>query len=229
MATNDARTGAVVSGKIITIAQQKGGSGKTTLTANLAVAAMQSGLKVGLLDTDPQGSLGRWFMQRCEVLGEDEQGLDFGTASAWGARFEAKKMLKECDLVLIDTPPKMGTDGRPSIAAATFVIVPVSPSPLDVWATEPTLELIASEKVPSCAVITRCAPRTRLTQDMDRALEELNLPRTEGRIVNRVIFAESMQLGKSVLDKSPTGPAAADIRAVWDEIANPIASRQKPS
>ncbi|MEP0944240.1 MAG: ParA family partition ATPase [Rhizobiaceae bacterium] len=216
-----------MTGKIITIAQQKGGSGKTTLTANLAVAASQHGLQVGILDTDPQGSLGRWYMQRCEVLGEAAQGLQFGTASAWGARFEAQKMLKTCDLVLIDTPPKMGSDGRPSITAADFVIIPVSPSPLDIWATEPTLELVRAEKVPCCAAVTRCAPRTKMTQEIDAALDTLSVDRLTQRIVNRVIFAEAMQLGKSVLEKSPSGPAAQEIRNLWSEIADRTAQNQE--
>lgn len=207
-----------MSGKIITVAQQKGGSGKTTLVANLAVAAAQSGRKIGLLDTDPQGSLGRWFLQRCEAMKEAEQGLEFGTASAWGARYEAQKMLKICDLVFIDTPPKMGTDGRPAIAAADIVLVPVSPSPLDLWATEPTLELIRSENVLARAVITRCAPRTRMTQGMDPALRELNLQRLATPVVNRVVNTEAMLTGKSVLEIRPSSPAAIDIRQLWQEL-----------
>ena len=60
-----------VTGRIITVAQQKGGSGKTTLTANLAVALRRKGFTVAVLDTDPQGSLGRWFMERLQAMGED--------------------------------------------------------------------------------------------------------------------------------------------------------------
>lgn len=61
-----------MAGRIITVAQQKGGSGKTTLTVNLAVALRRRGLSVAVLDTDPQGSLGRWFMERLDRQGEDE-------------------------------------------------------------------------------------------------------------------------------------------------------------
>ncbi|MEL6516481.1 MAG: ParA family protein, partial [Pseudomonadota bacterium] len=81
-------------GHVITVAQQKGGSGKTTIAANLAVAFARQGRSVALLDTDPQGSLGRWFMARRELGLED---LEFSTASAWGVSYECDKLRKEHD------------------------------------------------------------------------------------------------------------------------------------
>ena len=65
------RSGDSMAARIITVAQQKGGSGKTTLTVNLAVALRRKGFRVAVLDTDPQGSLGRWFMERLQAIGED--------------------------------------------------------------------------------------------------------------------------------------------------------------
>lgn len=72
-----------MAGRIITVAQQKGGSGKTTLAVNLAVALHERGHSVALVDTDPQGSMGRWFIERMGTQGEDEA-MDFSTSSAWG-------------------------------------------------------------------------------------------------------------------------------------------------
>ena len=92
-----------MAGKIITVAQQKGGAGKTTIAANLAVALARMGKTVTLLDTDPQGSLGRWFMMRREMGLTD---IEFSTASAWGVSYECDKLRKSADFVLIDTPPK---------------------------------------------------------------------------------------------------------------------------
>ena len=76
--------------------------------------------------------------------------MTFRTASAWGARYEAQALAETHDIVVIDTPPKMGVDGRPAIETADLVVIPVAPSPVDLWATEPTIEMTRGEKKP-CA------------------------------------------------------------------------------
>ena len=123
-----------MSGKVIAVVQQKGGSGKTTLAVNLAVTCLKRGLSVAILDTDPQGSLGRWFMTRRERLGE--AGLEFSTSSAWGVSYECEKLKKTADLVIVDTPPKVDADLRPALREADLVLVPVASSHVDLWATE---------------------------------------------------------------------------------------------
>lgn len=126
-------------GKVITVAQQKGGSGKTTLAINLAVEFARQGMKIALLDTDPQGSLGRWFMTRREALGDP--GLDLSTASAWGVSYECEKLRKTNDLVIVDTPPKVDADLRPALREADLVLIPVATSQVDLWATDGVLIL----------------------------------------------------------------------------------------
>lgn len=207
-----------MAGKVISIAQQKGGSGKTTIATNLALALAVGDKRVAVLDTDPQGSLGRWFMMRCERFGEDNAGLGFRTASAWGARFEARELAKVNDYVIIDTPPKTGVDGRPAIEAADLVIVPVSPSPLDLWATEPTIEMANSESKPVLIVLNRASQRTRLTAEMRGVLEKLNCECADTLLGNRVLFAEVAGMGLGVVERKPSSVAATEIIGFADEI-----------
>ena len=213
-------------GSIITIAQQKGGSGKTTLAAHLAVAFSHlNGKRVALLDTDPQGSLGRWFMARAERLAAPD--LAFRTASAWGARYEAQNLAGDYDVVILDTPPKMGIDGRPAIEAAQLVIIPVSPSPVDLWATEPTLEMVKAEKKPALLVLNRANARARLTGETVEALRALGATTAASHIANRVILAASMGDGSSAFECQASGPAAREIAALANEVLD-VLQRRSP-
>lgn len=212
-----------MSGIIITIAQQKGGSGKTTLAAHLAVAlahhAAERGIgRVALLDCDPQGSLGEWFETRERTLGEDGTGFSFRTASGWGARREARSLARDFSFVVIDTPPKSDVESRPAIEAASLVAVPVQPTPIDLWATQPTLEMIAKEGTPSLLVINRAQSRSALTQEISEAIRELGHPAAQTRLGNRVAFAASMGEGLTVLETDPGSKGALEIEALAAEI-----------
>ncbi|MEO1200917.1 MAG: ParA family partition ATPase [Pseudomonadota bacterium] len=205
-------------GKIITIAQQKGGSGKTTVAAHLAVAwAAQPKTTVAVIDVDPQGSLGEWFEQREELYG-DEPGLTFRTASGWGARREARALARDHDVVVLDTPPKSDTEARPSIEVANLVLVPVQPSPIDVWATQSTLDLAAKEDSEALLVVNRVPPRAKLTEEMVEALKEMPKSAAKTRLGNRVAFAEAMGSGRTVLETHKSGKAAEEVAALAQEV-----------
>lgn len=185
-------------GQVITIAQQKGGSGKTTLAVNLAVGFLRAGKTVALLDTDPQGSLGRWFMTRREA-GRDEP-LEFSTASAWGVSYECEKLKKTHDIVIVDTPPKVDADLRPALRECDLVIVPVSASQVDVWATESVLDLARREKRTAMLVINRAKVGTRVLAEVTEALGALDATQAGTVIGNRVAYAETMGQGRGVLE-----------------------------
>ncbi|MGQ7792743.1 ParA family partition ATPase [Faunimonas sp. B44] len=205
-----------MTGRIVTVAQQKGGSGKTTVAAHLAVAWTGAG-RVAILDVDPQGSLGEWFEARERSLGEDRTGITFRTASGWGAKREARALSRDHDFVLLDTPPKSDLEARPAIETADLVVVPVQPTPVDLWASGATLELVGRERRPALLVVNRVPPRGSMAETVMAELAALG-PAAAARLGNRVAFAASMGEGRTVMETEPAGKAAAEVVALAREL-----------
>ncbi len=201
-------------GHVITIAQQKGGSGKTTLAVNLAVHFAQKGMSVALLDTDPQGSLGRWFLMRRDRMGDAR--MDLSTASAWGVSYECEKLRRTHDIVIIDTPPKADADLRPALREADLVLIPVAASHLDLWATDGVLDLVARESRRALIVLNRVKAGTRLTADMAVAVAKI-AELANSRLGQRVVFAETLGHGMSASEAGKSA-AKAEVTALADEV-----------
>jgi chromosome partitioning protein len=201
-------------GYVICVAQQKGGSGKTTIAANLAVAFSRAGQSVALLDTDPQGSLGRWFMARRET---GDESLGFSTASAWGVSYECDKLRRTFDYVLIDTPPKVDADLRPALREADLVLVPVAASQVDVWATESVLDLARRERREAMIVVNRAKKGTRVLEEVGKALTALEARQAGTMLGNRVAYAETLGQGRGVLERG-RGAWTAEIEGLAREI-----------
>jgi chromosome partitioning protein len=201
--------------KIITIAQQKGGAGKTTLVAHMAVALMQKGFRVAIIDIDPQGSLTRWHEVRAERMGEGYTGLHFSALTGWRVGSEANRLRRSnYDIVLIDSPPHVETEARTAIRAADLIIVPVQPSPTDIWATQATIKLAKTEKKPVLTVMNRVAPNSKLAIQMRAELSDLS----DTYLGNRVAFASAILEGKGVTELDPKSQASLEIKALVEEM-----------
>ena len=201
--------------RILTIAQQKGGSGKTTLAANLAVACAARGMSVALIDSDPQGSLGQWFALR--------EGGGLGGAmrclrtTAWGVATEVGSLGRAADLIVIDTPPRIDADLRPALRAADLVLVPVAASPLDLWATRGVLDLSAREGRRALIVMNRVKPGSRLATEAVAAVAGFDAGAARARLADRVAFAAAMGAGKGVAEWSDAA-ARTEIEALVQEV-----------
>lgn len=204
--------------KVITIAQQKGGSGKTTIAANLAtVFAIKNKLSTTILDTDPQGSLGKWFITRQEKL-NSKNTIQFKTASLWGAQYEAKSLKEKSDLVIIDTPPKIDADGRPAIEVADLILIPISPSQVDFWATESIIELAKREKKEILILINRANAKSKLIKEAVKFVNDMKVKKAKTILGNRQIFVSSMGLGLTVVEKQRTGKGCLEMLSLAKEI-----------
>ncbi|MFN3973033.1 MAG: ParA family partition ATPase [Gemmobacter sp.] len=199
---------------VLTIAQQKGGSGKTTLVANLAVQFVRLGHRVAILDTDPQGSLGRWFMTRRARGIED---MEFSTASAWGVGYECEKLKRTNDIILIDTPPKIDSDLRPALREASLILIPVSSSHVDLWATDGVLDLAVRVGKPASIVLNRAKAGTRLAEEVALAASELTADIASARLGQRIAFAETLGHGQGVAEVGRS-PARAEVEALAAEV-----------
>jgi len=204
--------------KVITISQQKGGTGKTTLAVHLALAFIKyHNLKVAIVDTDPQGSLGKWFVIRSEKKVSNDN-LTFKTASLWGAQYESKTLKKDNDIVIIDTPPKIESDARPSIEASDLVLIPMTPSHVDFWATEAIVEIAKKAKKKILIQINRANRRSKLISKTNEYINSINVSAAKTIIGHRQIFAASMGEGKTAVEKQKKSNAVEEIKELSEEI-----------
>jgi len=203
--------------KILTVAQQKGGAGKTTLAANLAVAYAQAKMRVAVADIDPQQSLTMWNALRAERHG-DNAGLTVSSVGGWKLAGEIDRLKRDHDVVIVDSPPHAETEAKIAVRHAHLVIVPVQPSPMDVWATEPTLDMAQKEKAPVLLVLNRVPPRANLTDEMLAEIKDYGAKVARSRIGNRVGFGGAMLQGQGVTEFQKSSRAAQEIRALSKEV-----------
>lgn len=200
--------------KMITVAQQKGGAGKTTIAAHIAIALMQKGNKVALIDIDPQASLTKWHEIRNKNFGDGFTGVTFRATSGWRINSEIMNLKNDFDYIIVDSPPHMEIDAKSAIRASDLLLIPIQPSPTDLWATKATLDLAKSEGIKHMLIMNRVTPNSKLAIDIAKQLDN-PLKATLG---NRVAFASCMMDGKCVTEVSPNNVASQEIKKLVGEV-----------
>ena len=205
-------------GKVISLANQKGGSGKTTLSANLSVLWSNSGYKVAIIDADNQRSLSNWYDSRKKYYGENDTGITRYSFDSIDFNQTIKDIKKKFDFVIVDSPPSITMTSITILRSSNHIFVPVQPSPVDLLATIPFLDLISKEKKKSTVILNRVLPRARLTEAMILRLRYSGASIARSKICSRVIFAETFTVGRGVTDISVTSQSAKEILKLGNEI-----------
>ena len=204
--------------RVIVFASQKGGSGKTTLAGHIGVQAELAGAgPVALIDTDPQGSLAKWWNCRESpqpaFIHSVFQNLVHDLDEARAAGFK---------LVVVDTPPAVTKAISEVVSFADLVILPTRPSPHDLRAVGPTIDIVDARKKPMIFALNAATPRAKITMEAAVALSQHGTvaPVT---VYNRTDFAASMIDGRTVMEVDPDGKSAEEIKGLWEYIAQRLA------
>ncbi|GAN78721.1 ParA family partition ATPase [Acidocella aminolytica] len=198
-------------GKIIAVAQQKGGAGKTMIAAQFGTALAEEG-RVALLDTDPQASLSAWGRLR-GAAAKAKPGVEVFSVSGWRLANELEKLKAEYDYVIVDTPPVIDSDARRAIRGADLVLVPLNPAPPDLWAAEGTLKLAAEERSPAALLFNRAAASSRLRKRLEAEIVARQLTLLPAALANRAGYANAFADGLGVTEAGPNTQAAEEVRA----------------
>ena len=204
--------------RVICVAQQKGGAGKTTVVVQLATAFSEAGRRVAMVDTDPQASLAGWAALRERAASRVAE-LPLSAVGGWRLGVELERVRRAADLVLVDTPPHAEAEARTAVREADLVLVPSQPSPLDLWASRGTLELAAREGRAVRLLLNRVPARGRSIAEAEAAMAEAGMAALESRLGNRQAFVRAIARGLGVVESEPRSRAAAESRALAAEIA----------
>ncbi len=204
---------------IIGVLNQKGGVGKTTVAINLASTLAKSGLRILLVDADPQASAMAWSSTR-----EIEPLFPVVGMAKPSLHRDLPRLAADYDVTIVDGAPRVNDLGRSAILASDLVLIPVQHSPYDVWAAADTVQLIREarqlkESLRAAFVVNRKIARTAIGRDAAAALARFDdIPVLSAALSQRIIYAESAAKGLSVVEAAPSGEAAREM----DDLAKQV-------
>ncbi len=206
---------------ILALTGQKGGIGKSTTAVCLAALGVERGMRVLLVDADPQGTSRTWG----EVA--NEAGLPTPTVVAMGATMHKPGQLPSIaqayDLTVIDCPPRHGDIQRSALMIADVAILPCGPSAADAWALSGAIDVVNEartlrESLKACILITRKQGRTALGKGARDVLEASGLPVLASELGYRIAYQESLAAGRGVTTFAPRDRAASELQSLFDEL-----------
>jgi chromosome partitioning protein len=204
---------------VISVCALKGGVGKSTICLNLASTLHRAGHRTLLVDLDSQATLRAWAARSAEsgYDGPPVVGLDGRTL-----RRDLEKVSEGFEIVVLDSPPRLGTEARAAMLVADLVLMPVTPGAADVWALQETLTVLEEAKGlrPELqgVIVRNRVDRTALTSSSKSALEQMSVPVLEAALGNRVAFGEATLAGQGVVDYAPDSPAASEVKALVTDL-----------
>lgn len=200
---------------IISVANLKGGTGKSTVALALATTLHRAGHKVLVVDSDTQGTCQQWAARA------SEGGHDGPPVVSMDARALARdlpQVTADYSVAVVDTPARLGPSARAAMVAADLVVLPVSPGAADVWALQETMEIFeeAQSLRPDlrAVVVFNRADRTTLARVAREALGEMGVPLLEATLASRVAHGEAMLAGQGISGYAPSSKAAAEAEAL---------------
>lgn len=210
--------------KTIIVANQKGGSGKSTLTVHLATAAEHCGDgPVVLTDTDPQGSAADWFNQR-KIAGIKEPRYANIVLSEIKEKIAAFSNAG-AEFLFIDTAPSIGSVNEELFSLADLILVPLNPTPADLRALVKGLPILRKSGNPFLFVLSRVRANLKNNGGTALALHALGLV-LDTRMHERIIYADTFAHGKTALEIEPSGVASLELKSLWNDVKERIQERE---
>ena len=205
--------------RTIALITQKGGSGKSTLSASLAVEAQANRETVFLVDMDPQRSLSTWARNRSD----DRLGVEAIEAGQLASVLGTLER-SQVTLTILDTPASLTDASEAAMRAADLVLIPVRPSVFDIWASEATWRRARDLEKPFAFVLNQCpiVQGNRRLRDAAAALEEMG-GILQPMITTRVDYQEAILRGLGPTEVNPIGPAADEVRQLWASLRRRLA------